>query len=80
MEEQFNITEHFLVPEHIKLTEQEKSELLEKYNISQKQIPMIKITDPAIKHLNVKYGDIIKITRWSPTSKITEFYRMAING
>lgn len=78
--EEFKITEHFLVPEHIKLSEEEKNKLLGKHNISVKQLPMIKLTDPAIKHLDAKVGDVIKIVRWSPTAKTTEFYRMVVNG
>jgi len=80
METQFNITEHFLVPEHIKLTEEEKTILLNKYNITIKQLPMIDIKDPALKDLNPKVGEVIKIVRWSPTSKTTEFYRVVVDG
>ncbi len=78
--EEFKVTDHFLVPEHTKLSEEEKQKLLEKHNISLKQLPMIKLTDPAIQPLGPKVGDVIRIKRWSPTSKITEFYRLVVNG
>ena len=78
--EEFKISEHFLVPEHVKLNDEEKSKLLARYNITTKQLPMINIKDPAIKDLNSKTGDVIKIIRWSPTSKATEFYRVVIDG
>lgn len=71
---------HFLVPEHVKLTEEEKNEFLEKNNVSAKQLPQILARDPAIKLLNANVGDLIKISRKSPTAKRTEFYRVVVNG
>lgn len=76
----FDITNHKLVPEHIKLSEQEKDQLLNKYNISLKQMPTILDTDAAIKNLNAKPGDIIMIKRKSQTTKESLFYRVVING
>ena len=82
MEEQetFNIAEHALVPKHVKLTEEEKNTLLQKYNISIKQLPEIHTSDPAIAHLDAKQGDVIKIIRKSPTIGETSFYRVVIHG
>ena len=71
---------HILQPKHVKLKSDEVKKLLDKYNISSKQLPMINIKDPALKDLGVKTGDIIKIVRWSPTSKATEFFRVVIDG
>lgn len=70
-----NITKHFLVPKHTKLSEKEKEELLKKYKITLKELPRIKKDDPAITSLNAKSGDVIKIERESPTSKKAIFYR-----
>lgn len=81
MEQQaFDITKHVLVPEHIRLNEEEKKKLLTQYNISVKQLPQIKLSDPAIKHLTPKIGDVIKIKRPSATVGETAFYRIVING
>ncbi|MFH1771104.1 MAG: DNA-directed RNA polymerase subunit H [archaeon] len=71
---------HILIPEHTKLSEKEKNELMSKYNIEIKDLPKIMITDPAIRHLGVKEKDIIKIVRKSPTSGTTIFFRGVING
>lgn len=71
---------HFLVPEHIKLTDEQKNEVLSKHNISLKQLPSIKSSDPAIKDLGVKINDLIIIKRKSPTAKETSYYRVVING
>ena len=75
-----NIRKHILVPEHSKLTEKEIQELLEKYNITLNELPKILSTDPAIEKLNTKQGDVIKITRDSPTAGISIYYRVVING
>ena len=73
------IKKHVLMPEHIKLSEKEKKELFEEYNISPKELPKIKKDDPAIARLNVKVGDVIKIIRTSPTAGETVFYRGVIS-
>ena len=74
-----SIKHHMLIPKHIKMSEKEKEELLKKYNISIKELPKIKIDDPAIAGLNVKEGDVIKIIRQSPTAGETEFYRGVVS-
>ena len=74
-----DIKRHVLVPKHVKLSEKEKTSLLEKYDISIKQLPKILKNDPAIKELNAKPGDITKVIRQSPTAGETVFYREVIN-
>jgi len=73
------IKNHVLMPKHEKLSEKEKQELFEKYNISLKELPKIKKDDSAIASLNANAGDIIKITRTSPTAGETVFYRGVIS-
>ena len=81
MKKELNIVGHGLVPKHIKLNEDEKKELLEKYNISLTQLPKIYDSDPMIKLMeNVKIGDIVKIERNSPTAGIGIFYRVVVHG
>lgn len=70
---------HVFTPEHIKLSEKQKEDLFTKYNIKIKELPKILITDPAIRHLEPKENDIIKIIRKSPTAGETIFYRGVIN-
>jgi len=71
-----DILKHELVPRHEILTAAEKKELLEKMNISEKQLPKILDSDPVIKKIEAKVGDVIKITRKSPTSGETVYYRL----
>ncbi|MBI4448026.1 DNA-directed RNA polymerase subunit H [Candidatus Woesearchaeota archaeon] len=71
--------EHILVPKHTKLDEKEIQEVLEKYNVALRQLPKILKSDPAIKELNVNPGDVIKITRISPTTGKSDFFRVVLN-
>jgi len=79
VEATFNINEHILVPKHSILSEKEKEALFEKYHITIKELPKILLTDPAIKPLKPKLGDVIKIERASPTAGKSIFYRGVIN-
>ena len=67
---------HILQPKHSKISEKEKKELLEKYNISIDQLPKIKSLDPALPK-DAKIGDIIKIERKFGDGK-TLYYRLVI--
>lgn len=71
---------HSLVPKHVKLSEKEKSEVLQKYNISVFELPRIFRSDPAVKNLELKEGDVVKILRKSLTAGESVFYRRIING
>jgi len=75
MAQKFRVKNHSLVPKHVKLSEKDKKELLEKYKITIKHLPSILLTDPGIEELTVKENDIIKIERDSPTAGKTVFYR-----
>lgn len=77
-EKEINIQDHILAPKHTIIDEKEAEELLVKYNISKRQLPQVRIKDPAIKNLNAKPGDIIKIIRKSPVQGKSVFYRVVI--
>ncbi len=72
----FKVDKHILTPKHSKLGEREKAQLLEKYSVTQKELPKMFRTDSAIKELDAKPGDIIKITRKSQTAGESFFYRV----
>ncbi len=73
-----NIFEHELVPEHEILTDKQAEKLLEKHNISKGQLPKILLTDPVIKKIKAKPGDVIKITRKSPTAGRSVVYKVVV--
>ena len=72
----YNILNHSFVPKHVKLTDEEKNELIEKYNITNmKNLPEISVYDPVAIRIGLRPGDICKIYRDSTTSIITKYYR-----
>ena len=73
-----DITKHELVPKHELLNEKEKEQLLKQYGITLKQLPRILQTDPMVKVLNAKVGDVIKITRKSETAGDAFYYRVVV--
>ncbi|GIU69942.1 MAG: DNA-directed RNA polymerase subunit H [Candidatus Woesearchaeota archaeon] len=76
--EKLEIKNHILVPKHEKCSESEKKMILQKYSSDLKDFPKININDAALYNLDVKPGDLIKITRESPTSGKAVFYRVVI--
>lgn len=77
---EIDILKHDLVPKHVLLNEQEKQEVLERYGISLKQLPRILASDPVIKLLGGKPGDVVKISRKSPTAGKSVYYRVVVKG
>ncbi len=79
MANKIDITSHYLVPKHTLLNEKDKKVLLEKYNISIKEMPKINIKDPAILVLKAKLGDVVKITRKSFTGGDVSYFRGVVD-
>jgi DNA-directed RNA polymerase subunit H len=74
----FEIFEHKLVPKHEILDEKEKSQVLAEYKIRPYQMPQIKATDPAVKAIGAKPGDMLKIIRKSSTAGEHIAYRYVV--
>jgi len=75
MPQKIDVTKHALVPTHAVVSEAEKKKINDKYNLTGIELPRIFKEDPAIAHLKVKPGDIIKVTRKSVTAGQSLFYR-----
>lgn len=71
-----DILQHNLVPEHTILSEEEAQEVLDDLNVRVDQIPKILPTDPVVKAIGAKLGDILKITRKSETAGVFVAYRV----
>ena len=80
MAKKFEVTKHILVPKHSKLSERELKEIMDKYSLTLRELPRILVSDPAIEDLSVKEGDVVKITRNSPTAGEIFFYRRVVKG
>ena len=76
----FNIFDHTLVPKHEILKQDEREGLLAQYRVPPYQLPRIKTSDPAVKAIGARAGDIVKITRNSATAGKYVTYRYVIEG
>jgi len=76
---QFNILKHTLVPEHRVLLESETSEIMKKYNITNKiQFPDISRFDPVARVIGLRPGQVCHIIRPSKTAIEANYYRVCI--
>jgi len=74
----FNIFKHKLVPKHEVVSPEEAERLLKKYRVKAHQLPRIKASDVPVIAIGAKLGDIIKITRNSPTAGKHVTYRYVV--
>jgi DNA-directed RNA polymerase subunit H len=72
------ITNHVYQPKHEILSKKEAEEVLKKYNTKPSQLPYILINDKGLEDLDVRPGDIIKITRTSFTAGESVYYRYVV--
>ena len=74
------ISNHIYQPKHEILPKDLAEEVLLKFNARPSQLPYITTTDKGIEDLDVRPGDIIKITRKSPTAGESVYYRYVVEG
>lgn len=77
---QFNITKHDLVPKHELVNDPEEiKKIMDMLSIKSKnQLPIILKTDAMARWLNLRSGDIVKISRPSQTSGHYVVYRCCV--
>ena len=76
----FNLYEHVLVPRHEIVASDEREKLLNEYRVQPYQLPRLKASDPAVKAIGAKPGDIVKITRESPSAGKYLSFRYVVEG
>ena len=69
---------HILQPKHLKLSEKDAQQVLNKLNISKNQLPKILLNDVSLPEGCV-IGDIIKIEREDPsTGELNPYFRVVV--
>lgn len=79
-ERSYNIFNHQLVPKHELLSKKEAEELMKEFHIRPHQLPYVRTSDPAAETLGAKMGDILRVTRKSPTAGEVVVYRYVVEG
>jgi DNA-directed RNA polymerase subunit H len=77
---EFSVFKHVLVPKHERLSPEERQQVLQRFGIKPYQLPKILSSDPCVKAINAVPGDIVRITRKSPTAGTSHFYRYVVEG
>ena len=74
-----NPLKHILVPPHQKVPKEEETALLKQLYAKKSQFPLIRFhEDPIARMLGLLPGDIVKITRPSPTAGVYVFHRVCV--
>ena len=77
----YNILNNKLVPNHKIINQDRKKEIAEEYNIvKDSQWPEISRFDPAAMAIGLRPGQVVEITRKSPTALETKYYRLCVSG
>lgn len=74
------VNNHIYQPKHEILSKDESEAILKKFNVRTNQLPYIMASDKGLEELDIRPGDIIKITRKSPTAGESVYYRYVVQG
>ena len=76
----FNVSRHSLVPKHeVVRDDNDIKDLFERFNVKNKaSLPVIHQGDQMAMYLGLVPGDIVKITRPSPTAGYYAYYRVCV--
>ena len=78
--EETKVTDYALVPKHEIMSEEEKKLVLTQYNATEEQFPFLFSTDPVVREVGAKPGDMIRITRISDTAGETTYFRFVVEA
>ena len=78
--EETKVSDHSLVPKHEIMSDEEKKVVLTHYNATEEQFPFLFATDPVVREVGAKPGDMIRITRVSDTAGETTYFRFVVEA
>lgn len=67
------------VPKHTVLSDADKAIILERYKMTEEQMPRIQESDPISRYFGLVPGQLLKIVRNSPTAGRYVTYRICLN-
>ncbi len=76
----FDVREHKLVPKHERVPLPEATEILKELGLDPTQLPQIRASDPVVKAIGAKPGELVRIIRESETAGKTVVYRIVVVG
>ncbi len=71
---------HELVPRHEIMPKEEVEVLLVNLKLTVQNLPKILEADKVVESIGAKAGDVLKITRKSPTAGTSLYYRLVVEG
>lgn len=80
MPKAFDVMKHDLVPKHEVLSDADAQAVLAKYGVKPDQLPKILASDPVARAVRSRPGQILKISRKSPTAGEAIAYRYVVEG
>ena len=75
----FDITQHELTPNYRILSNEEKQGVLDRFHLTDHNMPNVLVTDPLACFYGVKVGEVVEITKASETNGYNTDYRLCIN-
>lgn len=76
----FDVMRHELVPRHRVLSDADSKRILEQYKIYPEQLPKILTSDPVVKAIKARPGQVVEIKRNSPTAGEAIVFRLVVEG
>lgn len=72
-----NILDYYLNPKMEIIDKKSAQKILDELKVSQEDLPKMNLTDPLVKELNAKKGDIVRIKRKDVTGEYY-YYRAVV--
>ncbi len=77
---ELKVSDHIYVPKHEIVQEEDIGKILKNYNAKLEQFPYISVSDPVVKEIGGRPGDLVRISRQSPTAGEMSYYRFVVEG